>query len=102
MGQGAGQLLTESIRNATKNTPSDGQVDPEVLVMEPSPTIYSEDHLPRSVEASRFRAVVVKATGLRTQVHKAFKNLSDMIEEIKEIEQTEDENDEESDYLLKL
>ena len=70
--------------------------------MEPSPTIYSEDHLPRSVEASRFRAVVVKATGLRTQVHKAFKNLNDMIDEIKEIEQTEDENDKESDYTLNL
>ena len=63
VGQGAVQLLTqcgerwsgimpltgevdnqerlESIRNTPKNTPSDGQVDPEVLVMEPSPTIYS-------------------------------------------------------------
>ena len=92
----------ESIRNTPRNTPSDGQVDPEVLVMEPSPTIYSEDHLPRSVEASRFRAVVVKATGLRTQVHKAFKNMNGMIDEIKEIEQTEDENDEDSDYTLNL
>ena len=85
-----------------RNTPSDGQVDPEVLVMEPSPTIYSEDHLSRSVEASRFRAVAVKATGLRTQVHKAFKNMNGMIDEIKEIEQTEDENDEDSDYTLNL
>ena len=48
------------------------------------------------------KAVVVKATGLRTQVHKAFKNMNDMIDEIKEIEQTEDENDEDSDYTLNL
>ena len=47
------QERLENIRNATKTTSSDGQVDPEVLVMEPSPTIYSKDHLPRSVEASR-------------------------------------------------
>ena len=58
--------------------------------------------MPRSVEASRFKTVVVKATGLRTQVHKSFKNLGEMIEEIKEIEQAEDNNEEESDYFLNL
>ena len=77
------QEKLENIRDATKTTPSDGQVGPEVEIMEPSPTVYNEDNLPRSVEASRFKTVVVKATGLRTQVHKAFKNLGDMIEEIK-------------------
>ena len=53
-------------------------------------------------EASRFKTVVVKATGPRPQVHKSFKNLGDMIEEIKDIEQTEKDNEEESDYLLNL
>ena len=75
--------LTSEVDNlerldSIRNTPSDGRevLDPEVVVMEPSPTIYSEDHLPRSVEASRFKAVVVKATGLRTQIQKAFKNMN--------------------------
>ena len=70
--------------------------------MEPSPTMYSEDNLPRSVEASRFKAVVVRATGLRTQIQKAFKNMNGIIVEIQEIEQTEEENDEDDDYTIKL
>ena len=124
VGQGAGQLLTqcgegwsgrmpvtgvadnqerlENIRETAMTKPSDGRVGQEVEIMEPSPTAYNEDNLSRSIEASRFKTVVVKATSLRTQVHKSFKNLGEMIEEIKEMEQAEDNNEEESDYFLNL
>ena len=67
-------VTSEIVDNMEKlddqNPPSDGQdvLDPEVVVMEPSPTTYDANKLPRSVEASSFRAVVVRATGLRTQI----------------------------------
>ena len=78
--------------------PSDGRVgqqgdgwvgQQEVQIVEPSPTAYSEDNMPRSVEASRFKMVVVKAQSLRTQILKSFRNLGENIEEIKELEPVE-------------
>ena len=101
-------LVTSEVDNMerldnVRNPPSDGQdaLDPEVVVMEPSPTMYSENNLPRSVEASRFKAVVVRATGLRTQIQKSFKNMNGIIVEIQEIEKEEEENDED-EYTTKL
>ena len=122
VGQGPGQLFTQcgesgrmpvtgvadnqerlvNDRETAMTKPSDGLVGQEVEIMEPSPTVYNEDNLPRSIEASRFKTVVVKATSLRTQLHKSFKNLGEVIEEIKEMEQAEDNNEEESDYFLNL
>ena len=92
--------VTSEVDNMEKlddqNPPSDGQdvLDPEVVVMEPSPTIYDANKLPRSVEACRFRAVVVRATGLRTQIQKSFKNMNRIIIEIEEVEKEDEENDE--------
>ena len=102
VGQGAGQLLTEcgegwsgrmpvtgeadnqerlvNDRETAMTKPSDGRVGQEVQIIEPSPTAYNEDNLPRSVEASRFKTVVVNATSLRTQIHKSFRNLGENIE----------------------
>ena len=42
--------------------PHDGQV------VEISPTVYSENNMPRTVQASRFIMVVLKAQSLRTQM----------------------------------
>ena len=62
--------------------------------MEPSPTQYDATKLPKTVEASSFRAVVVRATGLRTQIQKSFKNMNRIITEIEEVEKEDEENDE--------
>ena len=62
-----------------------GQKDGQVV--RTSPTVYSEDNMPRTVEASRFIMVVLKAQGLRTQMLKLFENMEGYIEEIKELEQ---------------
>merc|ERR1712215_434488 len=72
------------------------------MIVGPSPTTYSEDNMPRSVEASRFKMVVVKAQSLRAQILKSFKNLGEYVEEIKELEPVETNKVEESDYFLNI
>merc|ERR1712215_155030 len=72
------------------------------MIVGPSPTTYSEDNMPRSVEASRFKMVVVKAQSLRAQILKSFRNLGEYIEEIKELEPVEINKVEESDYFLNI
>ena len=65
-------VTSETVENSEKvddqNPPSVGQddLDPEVVVMEPSPTQYDATKLPKTVEGSSFRAMVVRATGRRT------------------------------------
>merc|ERR1711888_456507 len=59
----------------------------------------SEDNMPRTVEATRFKMVVLKAQSLRTQMAKISENFEGYIEEIKELES--EDNAEESEYFLK-
>merc|ERR1711888_489234 len=59
----------------------------------------SEDNMPRTVEATRFKMVVLKAQSLRTQMAKISENFEGYIEEIKELEA--EDNTEESEYFLK-
>ena len=101
IGEADNQERLVNERETVMTKPSDGRVgQQEVQIIEPSPTAYCEDNMPRSVEASRFKMVVVKATSLRTQIHKSFRNLGENIEEIKELEQIKANNEEESDYCL--
>ena len=82
--------------------PGDGRAgQQDGHVVRPSPTAYSEDNMPRTVEASRFRMVVLKAQSLRTQMLKLFENMEVYIEEIKELEPEESNKAEESEYFLK-
>ena len=74
--------------------PGDGPVGQQVT----SPTAYSEDNMPRTVEATRFKMVVLKAHCLRTQIAKISENIEVYIEEIKEMEA---ENITESNYFFK-
>ena len=76
-----------------------GQKDGQVV--RTSPTVYSEDNMPRTVEASRFIMVVLKAQGLRTRMLKLFENMEGYIEEIKELDPEESNKAEESEYFLK-
>ena len=75
--------------------PGDGPVGQQIT----SPTAYSEDNMPRTVEATRFKMVVLKAHSLRTQIAKISENIEIYIEEIKEMEA--EDNTEESEYFLK-
>ena len=111
IGEADNQERLVNERETAMTKPSDGRVgqqgdgrvgQQEVQIVEPSPTAYSEDNMPRSVEASRFKMVVVKAQSLRTQIHKSFRNLGENIEEIKELEQVEANNEEESDYFINI
>ena len=111
IGEADNQERLVNERETVMTKPSDGRVgqqgdgrvgQQEVQIVEPSPTTYSEDNMPRSVEASRFKMVVVKAQSLRTQILKSFRNLGEYIEEIKELEPVETNNVEESDYFLNI
>ena len=58
-------VTSETVENSEKlddqNPPSVGQddLDPEVVVVEASPTQFDATKLPKTVDASSFRAVVV-------------------------------------------
>ena len=75
--------------------PQDGQV------VEISPTVYSENNMPRTVQASRFIMMVLKAQSLRKQMLKLCENMEECIEDIKELEQEESQKAEESEYYVK-
>ena len=104
-------VIDDEVENQRMTNPSDGRIgqqgdgragQQDVQIVGPSPTTYSEDNMPRSVEASRLKMVVVKAQSLRAQILKSFRNLGEYIEEIKELEPVETNKVEESDYFLNI
>ena len=103
--------VVDEVENQRITNPSDGRIGQEGdgrpgqqdgQVVGPSPTTYSEDNMPRTIEASRFKMVVVKAQSLRAQILKSFKNIGEYVEEIKELEPVESNKVEESDYFLNI
>ena len=96
--QAVDQSVVECGERRMSTDPGDGPVGQQGDIMT-SPTTYSEDNMPRTVEATRFKMVVLKAQSLRTQMAKLSENIEGYIEEIKELES--EDNTEESEYFLK-
>ena len=73
--------------------PTMGDSDKEVVIVEESPTHFDANQLPKTIEAGRFRAIIVRAQSLRTQIQKGLNNMDRCIAQLVELEKEGDDSD---------
>ena len=62
--------------------PTMGDSDKEVVIVEESPTHFDANQLPKTIEVGRFRAIIVRAQSLRTQIQKGLNNMDRCISQL--------------------
>ena len=83
----------EKLDDAPPPSVGEDDLETEVIVVEASPTHFDASKLPKTINAGSFRAIVVRATGYRTQIQKSLSNMDRIIAELEELEKEDDDND---------
>ena len=95
--------VSDKLDNESPPNLGDEALDDDVIIVEASPTHFDPSKLPKTINAGSFRAIVVRAQSLRTQIQKGLSNMDRRIVELEELEKEGDdsEGDEFVDNLWK-
>ena len=80
----------------------EGDIDPEVVIIEPSPTSFNPSLMPKMTQSSVFTVVSTQAHADRTRICKFLAKMDSKVEELNELEQEKDEGDSNDEYTEEL
>ena len=96
------ESVTMGDKEKEKEPDKEKEVNPEVQIVEDSPTVFNRDKLPKTVKSNQFISVITNAHTLRTKILKYKKNIDRIIAQIKVVEQNGETGSDREDFLDEL